>query len=645
MPALLASSPYSAARSLLEEARVLANQGDHAAAVSLVSRVLKENPSSFEAHILLGEFSLATPHGGGGAEKMFQNALVLRPGNQLAQRSLAEALFVQGKLKAAAEYLLPVVGKHPNDTKALFLLAKVAAKFGNDGAAEAALRQALMYEPRNASVLASLAEMLRTKGQLDEANEVLGRVEKADTLDSGSILRLAQIREHQNKPDFAEKLLREGLRRFPDSTETAIALGDLLKRKGALTEALVMHRHAAGAPIAELPKVNRERRRALFLVQTGSSWQSLASIYEQFRTDPNWDAVVVAVPFIHCHFTTDDERNAVFEFLRNEGITYVRWDEFALSVGCADIAFFYIPYDETLPAGWRLNDFLRCVPRIIYVPYALVIVGGTENTQSQFNLPLQQRAWLVVAHSARNRALYARHCLTGCAHVEVTGHPKMDALRRLSAFIDPEITAFASGRKVVCWNPHFDYRPNETAFGSGLSTFLRWKDFLLAEFSLRRELALVIRPHPLFFSSLNTRGFWRDTHAQEFEARIRESGNVMIDRRPSYLPVFASAVAMISDASSLLLEFAVTGKPLLYLRNPHGPELDDHGELVRDHLYTATQESEIREFLDLVTQAEDPRRPARLNAMGDFVYQPAEGADLAVKRAIERRLEQELTVT
>lgn len=645
MSALLATSPYSAALSLLQEARALASQGDHAAALTLVSRVLKENPSSFAAHILLGELSLGMPHAGSGAEKMFRNALVLRPGNQLAQRNLAEALFAQGKLKEAADYLLPVVEKHSDDTKAFFLLAKVAAKFGNGAAAEAALRQVLVYEPQNAPVLASLAEILRTKGQLDEADRILGRVEQADALDSGSIVRLAQIRERQNRSDVAEKILREGLRRFPDLTETVVALGDLLKRKGALTEALVMYRHAAGGPLAELPKVDPQRRRALFVVQTGSSWQSLASIYRQFQADPTWDAVVVAVPFIHCHFTTDEERNAVFEFLRNEGIAYIRWDKFVLSVGCADIAFFYIPYDETLPAGWRLNDFLRCVPRIIYVPYALVIVGGTENTQSQFNLPLQQRAWLVVAHSARNRNLYARHCLTGCAHVEVTGHPKMDALRRVSAFIDPGISSFASGRKVVCWNPHFDYRPNETAFGSGLSTFLRWKDFMFAEFSRRLELALVIRPHPLFFSSLNTRGFWREAEAQEFEARIRGSANVVIDRRPSYLPVFASSVAMISDASSLLLEFAVTGKPLLYLLNPHGPELDDHGEFVRDHLYTATQESEIRTFLDMVTQGEDPRSGARQDAIGEFVHQPAEGADLAVKRVIERRLEQELTVT
>jgi cytochrome c-type biogenesis protein CcmH/NrfG len=632
---------YTAALSRVQQCRILLANGKTVEAIASVSDVLKENPDVFEAHILLGELSLAAPAGGSGAEKMFRNALVLRPNNQLALRLLAEALIAQGKLKAGADLLLTVLSKHPSDTKSLLVLAKVASKVGNSAAAESALRQIVRYEPHNSIVLASLAELLRGNGNLEAASELLDKIQTTEGLDVNTIVHLARLREHQERLDVAEHVLREGLRDNPKSRETAAALGDMLKRKGQLTEALIMHRHAAGVPIENLPVVDLKRKRALFVVQTGSSWQSLASVFKLFSADPNWQVTVVAVPFCHCHFTTSAERDAIFPFLEKEGIPYTRWDNYQLSMGCADIAFFYIPYEETLPNGWRLDDFLRAVPRIVYVPYALVIVGGPENTQAQFNLPLQQRAWLVIAHSERNRSIFARHCLTGSAHVQVTGHPKIDALRHLADIADTEMARFVSGRKMVCWNPHFDYRANDTKFGSGLSTFLRWKEFMMAEFSRRPELVFVIRPHPLFFSSLSTRGIWREDEAKEFEARIARIGNVIIDRRPSYLPVFAASTAMVSDASSLLLEYAATGKPLLYLRNPHGPELDDHADFVRDHLYTATEEADIQGFLDLITHGEDPRATNRRAAISNFIFQPDDGAASAVKDAIEARLEQD----
>jgi hypothetical protein len=319
----------------------------------------------------------------------------------------------------------------------------------------------------------------------------------------------------------------------------------------------------------------------------------------------------------------------------------VRWEEYRLQPGCADVAFLHLPYDETLPNGWHHDDLLRAIPRLVYVPYALVIVGGSENTGYQFNLPLQQRAWMVVAHSARNKALFTKTCATGDAHVVVAGHPKMDALLGLAPAAGAEIAAAATGRKVICWNPHFDLRPNGTDFGAGCSTFQRWHGFLLDEFARRPGLFLLIRPHPLFFSSIEKRKLWTPAETQAFIARVEAMPNAAFDRRGSYLPAFAASAAMLSDASSLLLEFAATGRPLLYLRNPHGPGLNDHGDLIRDHLYTAETEDGIRSFLDQVENGGDPRAEGRAAALADYVFQPADGAGPAIKRAVTERLASE----
>jgi CDP-glycerol glycerophosphotransferase (TagB/SpsB family) len=120
--------------------------------------------------------------------------------------------------------------------------------------------------------------------------------------------------------------------------------------------------------------------------------------------------------------------------------------------------------------------------------------------------------------------------------------------------------------------------------------------------------------------------------------RVGRSGNIVIDREPSYLPLFARADALMSDASSFVLEFAATGKPLLYLHNPMGPQLNDDGDFVRDHCYWGQQEDQLRAFLDQTEAGEDPHGEARRDAFPQYMYRPKEGAGRAVKHAIIARL-------
>jgi hypothetical protein len=455
------------------------------------------------------------------------------------------------------------------------------------------------------------------------------------------LLALAKVRELDGQFAAAENALSTAIKYHPNASATAAALGDMLKRRGRLREALIWHRRSVGSSESDLPPVEAGRRHVIFLVQQGGLWASAASVYAAFAADPAWKATIIALPFQHCQFSTDEERNAVFGFLRERKIPHVRWDEFQLTPGCADVVFMHLPYEETRPPGWSNADLLRAVPRIAYVSYAVPVLASGENNQFQFNLPLQQRAWMVIAHSRHNQALFVRHCATGAAHVVVTGHPKVDAVCEPDAGRDDDLARFVAGRTMVCWNPHFDMRPDGTPWGSGCSTFMRWQEFFLEEFSKRPDMVLLIRPHPLFFSSLQSRRLWSAAQVAGFHERVEQSGNMLVDHRASYLPAFVASAALLSDASSLLLEYSVTGKPVLYLHNPRGPGIND-GEFVRDHLYTASEEKEIRDFLDMVARGEDPRGPARRIALPDFMHRPPEGAGVAVKRAIEERIDQEM---
>ncbi|MBL9186265.1 MAG: glycosyltransferase [Opitutaceae bacterium] len=564
----------------------------------------------------------------------------------VAERELADArrLFLARNPGAALAKAMAALKADPNLADAHVLLGEIAAT-RPEGASRAAecFQDALRLRPADSAIERALALALSRAGRRREAIDHFQRVLRVKTDDLPLTLELARAHEAEDNHYAAEKTLWSAIMQHDESRDAALAWGDFLKRRGQNREALIWHRRAAGSGEFELPPLSVGRRHAVFVVQQGLAWPGMASVYAAFAADPEWKVTVVAAPFRHCSFKTEAERNSVFDFLAREGIPHIHWRDFTLTPGAADVMFLNLPYDETLPVGWRLDDLMRATPRLVYLPYALVIVGGEENNACQFNLPLQQRAWMVVAHSERNKAMFARHCATGDGHVVVTGHPKLDALRGLASIEDAELAGFAAGRKVICWNPHFDARPDGSEFGAGLSTFLRWQDFMITEFARRPDLAFVIRPHPLFFAALEKQGLWTAGQRAEFDARVAAAGNILLDRRPSYLPVFARSAALISDASSLLIEYGATGRPLLYLRNPRGPGLNEDGEFVTEHCYTAVQEGQISDFIDMVARGDDPRARDRRAAFPKYVHQPAGSVAETVKAAVNERLDAELS--
>ena len=89
---------------------------------------------------------------------------------------------------------------------------------------------------------------------------------------------------------------------------------------------------------------------------------------------------------------------------------------------------------------------------------------------------------------------------------------------------------------------------------------------------------------------------------------------------------------MISDLSSFILEYAVTGKPLLYLKNPKGPATNADGEFF-DYCARAETEEQIGAFLDEVEAGVDSCAAVRRSRIAEFMYVPDEGVGTAAKRA------------
>jgi glycosyltransferase involved in cell wall biosynthesis/Flp pilus assembly protein TadD len=558
-----------------------------------------------------------------------------------AQAFQAKFLLSRGDEVRALAAARTALAADPNLVDALVTLGELALKQDGGGElAEQMFRRVGELASNEPEVTAGLAEALIAQKKFDDADRLLKAALKRTLAAPRLLTALARLRETAGDRDAAIQILENAVRLNPSNPALAQRLGEGCQRAGRSIEALTAFRRAFGCqePVEVVTPGTRPVRVA-FLVQYPQGWTSLRSVWDAFASDPEYSTTVIACPNKPPH-QVEGGSDAIYDFLTERGIPFVRWTEFEFRPRFADVLFIQLPYDITRATPLHAPELLKLVPRLAYVPYALEIGGGAENINLLTNLPLHQFAWAVFARSIRHKANFARYCATGDAHVIATGHPKMDALR---SPVQPsaELRTFLRGRKAVLWNPHYDVKPNGSPFGGGFSTFLRWRQFLPQEFSRRQDVALVMRPHPLFFDTLVQRQILTKAEIDQFLAACAAAGNIWIDREASYLPVFTASDAMISDASSFILEYAGTGKPLLYLHNPHGPGLNSDGEFVRDFCRTAQEENEIRSFLDDVAAGRDEIGAARRAAFAEFMQPAPEGVGQAIKAAVRRKLTDE----
>lgn len=368
-----------------------------------------------------------------------------------------------------------------------------------------------------------------------------------------------------------------------------------------------------------LPLLPQEKIRLAFIAQHPTTWPGTRSIWAAASQDPRFAPTVVLTPFRHILFTPeqiaqtyDDMRQCLIR----ENVPYCESLNFDPVSERPHVTFVQNPYEETRPTALKIDSLIKSGSRLAYVPYGLEMGGGDWNLRAQFNSPLHRKAWRVFSRSERHKAMFGRHCRIGNRHVVVTGHPKFDSRGMETQRPDlAQLQAKIAGRRVILWTPHFS-AGGEPAW----STFDRYGAFILKEAHLRPDLFLLVRPHPLFFSSMRQKQIWNEEDERLFRDTISQASNMALDDSPNYYESFSLSDGLMADVGSFLLEYLPTGKPLMYLHLPNGIGLNDDGEELVTYLYKAQTNDDIASFMDMVGRGEDPKGAERARITPEFLY-------------------------
>ncbi|MBR1684195.1 MAG: CDP-glycerol glycerophosphotransferase family protein [Clostridia bacterium] len=361
-----------------------------------------------------------------------------------------------------------------------------------------------------------------------------------------------------------------------------------------------------------------------FILQVPNNWAVVESLYLAAKADPEVEPVILLMPevdfqyylrmtgvhpesvlrYAEGHFTESDRCISVYD--PKSGA----WtDPKSLAL---DYVFIPRPYDTYLPRPYRASR-LRRITRVAYVPYSTPLM---DDWNLMYNMHFIRNLSLIFCEKQFSydyvRARLRPTVRSGDTKVFLTGFPKFD-LNTAASDTESPLWPRKKSRGImrVIWTPRWTTDPRLGA--TSFFTFMEQMPRLARECE---SIDLVFRPHPLAFENFIARGEMTEDEVAAYLAQFSPEHHLALDTSRTYYDLLWSSDVLISDVSSMLLDYLMTGKPILFCPTPAGKTTTEDPRFairdILDGLYIVRSFEEIRQTLAMLQGGVDPKRETRL---------------------------------
>ena len=305
-------------------------------------------------------------------------------------------------------------------------------------------------------------------------------------------------------------------------------------------------------------KKSKDKMRVVFVLEYSEIWNSSKTVYEAINRMQNTEVWIYTLPKY-----PNIKDNPAFEFARKKNRNVIdgydkinkKWID--LQQLHPDYVFYTRPYAKEYPEQLRPAVVSRYT-RICYIPYGYEFVKG-YHLEIEYNMNFFPYCYMTFCDGdssyeyckklARNETLRKIYNI---------GYPRFDVVNRLKT------SENAQGKEkfTILWTPRWSV---ESLANDGTSFFEFINPFLnFFEMPRNKNLFLVIRPHPLMFENFLNLGVVSKIDVANLRHRIDLMKNVSFDDCENYLISGHNADLIISDFSSMLIEFLLLDKPIIY---------------------------------------------------------------------------------
>lgn len=400
-----------------------------------------------------------------------------------------------------------------------------------------------------------------------------------------------------------------------------------------------------GREITELKRKSKlqsgEKITVVFVCHRAQIWSALKTVFEACNEDEQFETIIVTIPnkkqipklgLNHEEYVSEGAE----EFYKDypcrviQGYDYKNKTWFDLETLNPDYVFFQTPYDICRPPQYRSNR-VALYAKICYVHYGMPFMGDFIAEES-FPVSFLKHTYFHFAEFKEMKDYYVNRVDENPIHrherVILTGYPKLDGIKNYIG-IESKSWHYKDEQKRyrIMWTPRW-------SMGEGNCTFFEYKDKLLDYVEEKKNIEFLFRPHPQAFSEFIEKKLMTKEEVDKYCERYASSNTAFIDEEREYLPSFYSSDVLITDESSIIPEYFLTEKPIIFTYNV--THLNEFAKKIAEGFYWVKDWQELQETLEMLMRGEDPLLEKRKQLIGESYFMPEKGSGYEIKEAIKR---------
>jgi hypothetical protein len=362
----------------------------------------------------------------------------------------------------------------------------------------------------------------------------------------------------------------------------------------------------------------------VYLLQFPEVWNSIKSVYYAGESK-GVNSYVVCIPKIsgkknYVPFFKYGSNDA-YDFCKLNGIKCIRADlgpDKWLDIGLLkpDYVIYTKSYEE-VPDIYSCHN-LKYKYKLCYIPYAYAMTEGSMFYITFNPLFIRNMNYVFAPNKSRLEICkdeFYWYEKFGYCKFQFLGFPRFDLL-------SDDIT---SNTRNILWLPR--WTSNEDTEGQKESHFLKYYKQFIEYMKVHPEINLIIRPHPLMFDNFIEKGVMTRQEVETFKDICDTSSNIELDESKDYLPTIKKAGILVADYTSLLVEYFVTGNPIIYCDDVDGLNAEAH--LMDKAFYHADNFDQIEEIIERICNHKDPYASLRKDICKEII--PANAGSIGME--------------
>lgn len=272
-----------------------------------------------------------------------------------------------------------------------------------------------------------------------------------------------------------------------------------------------------------------------------------------------------------------------------------------------DLVLLQTPYDDQRVSEKYQSSYISCFTRVGAISYGL---NWVEDERVHGDNAFYKNCWRVFVENdlaAEYINTFASGKAVPIGYIKCEPYLRRTRTQRVKNLLQK--SRLGQRKTTIFWKPRW------TA-DTMTSNFLKYVHFFIKLAQKDKSIRIVMYKHPLLKSQIIDKSILSENEYEKIENATGKLNNFEFEEGGNFLDTLWDADLMVSDYSSTIAEFLLTGKPVIY--TPTQIKLNLLGQKIVESMYIANNQEDLSSFIDTLRSGVDPLWHKR-QAIGDTI--------------------------